>query len=254
MAVYWSSGKYATLHGWQLDKGLVGIEYAQPMKPGHKYRVYTHLEGFPEYHYMIDLDPDLNWFPLQHGNGRYTVKVLEESSPGTNKYYTRSTGWVDVDMAEPLDVFLASNFYMEWDRDMPCIQAADSLCAGLPSDAAKAEALWGVIVKDYVYDYELAANVKYNYTPSLMGIYISRKGICFGLTSLYNSQLRSQGIRAKMLHGIVNAYGAYHAWSEVMLDGEWRHVDITNDTGEKGRRGFLSGIFGPEEYTVRFVY
>ena len=248
---YWNSNAYAAMHDTRLNEGLVGIKYTALMIPNRKYRVHVQTPDESEYRYMIDLDPNLNWFPLQCGNGRYMVKVYEEVEQGTNKYTAKAQGWVDLSLEYPLAVFLASCFYMAWNFDMQCICVAKKITENDKADHAKAKTIWNAIVNDFKYDAALAANVKYNYTPDLMDIYVRREGICFGLTSLYNSQLRSLGIPAKMLHGYAGS--AYHAWSEIYLDGAWNHVDITFDTAEKGKRGFLAEKLGLD-YTVKFFY
>jgi transglutaminase/protease-like cytokinesis protein 3 len=159
---------------------------------------------------------------------------------------------------DPLTVFLQPNCYHDWNHNMGCIKQAAAITASIGADMAKAEAVWLYIVSNFKYDAAFATEItaaggKYNYSPDLESIYVDKSGICFGLSALYNSMLRSQGIPARMCHGYVN--NIYHAWSEVWFYNKWVHVDTTFDmTSGKWVDGFLNYVISPDKYETKFIY
>ena len=237
-------------------QGIIGVQFQREMKPNTKYKVYIHKDEYPEYHYNISESKD--WFPLQHGNGTYTLKIFEQVS-GT-QYQPLQTKLLTLAMGDPLDVFLSSNIYVEWDSSMMPIRHAADICKDLTKPYDKVEELWKYVVTNFSYDSTLAKAIidsggKYNYTPCLTDIFMRKTGICFGLTALFNAMCRSQGIRAKMLHGQVKNVG-YHAWSEVWLYDQWCHIDITFELHQriKNAMSFLTPVFDISNYSTRFIY
>ena len=68
-------------------------------------------------------------------------------------------------------------------------------------------------------------------------------GICQDLTALAACMLRVQGIPAKLVIGYADR--SYHAWNNVLIDGEYVMLDVTAD---------LKGISGNVVYTVERCY
>ena len=244
-------GAYVTIDDRYINaKGVVGVRYDQPMTPGKKYKVYTYKVGSPEYHYNIA--GNMDWFPLQHGNGVYSIRIYKQDVD--TRYICQESYSVTLNMEDPCGVFLASNFYMEWDNSMAPIQHAFKLCEGITDDQGKTEAIWKFITSEFSYDFKLAkaiadAGGKYNYTPGIVDIFLKREGICFGLVALFNAMLRSQGVPAKMVHGYV--MDVYHAWSEVWIE-DWVLVDPT--TGLNTVTPFSFSCIEPRLYQTKFIY
>lgn len=57
----------------------------------------------------------------------------------------------------------------------------------------------------------------------LAGVLLENKGVCQSFTYTFDTIMCRLGIETKKV------YGKGHMWSEVCLDGEWYHMDITND-------------------------
>ena len=138
-----------------------------------------------------------------------------------------------VRLRDPLIPFLQSTMYMNWTPETECCKWLERFrVSDLPA-AELAGIMQAHIKLSFDYDYELAADVKfkYDYCPNLDETWESGKGICFGLTAIFNAALRSYGIPAKMIHGWwgVDESAPYHCWSEAFLDDEWRLYDITAD-------------------------
>ena len=66
------------------------------------------------------------------------------------------------------------------------------------------------------------------YRPSIDNIIERGKGICIDQASLMASILRYKDIPTKIAIGY-NDIHEYHAWVEVLVDGEWLMYDPTNN-------------------------
>ena len=239
---------YGIINPSRSNVGLVGVCLVGAMIPRIKYKVFTLKENSPEYHY--NLTNDLQWLPFSHGDGKYSVKIYEEVSPNTDKYTQKMQQEINVRIQNPHDVFLQSNVYMAWKLDMNCIADARVLVHGLKTDKEKVEAIWDYMINNFKYDYNLANEItknggKYNYTPDIETISKEKTSICFGLTALFNSMVRSQKIAAKMVHGYFG--NNYHAWSEIFVENGWKRMDVTLAIGGVVSTDNLS-------YTDKFIY
>ena len=238
-----------------LSAGLLGVAVSE-LAPGFRARVHTNLHGQPEYHYTVFYD-GVYWYPLTQGNGTYIVQTLVEIEQDSARYTPVLSESVRLELANPDTVYLQSCVNMLWRPDMECIKIAVMLAASLNGDRAKFNAVWKYVVQNFTYDEELAAEIirngrKYNYIPDIERIFYSKKDICFGLTAILNSMLRSVGLPARMVHGASKqANGAYHAWSNVLIDGTWKLVDVSFDIAQKFKD--VPMRFGPN-YEVRFFY
>ena len=227
-----------TVNEAEVSSGIVSVEWNEPLG-GKRARVHINKDGAPEYHYVIR-GPGVYRYPLQYGSGAYTLELFLEDAPGSGQYRRLERGEVAAEMPDPEAVFLQSCVNMPWSEGMECIKKAHFL--------KTAWRIYSFIGLGFSYDAELAANIKYDYTPDIERAYRTRRDICFGLTALCNSMLRSVGVRAKMIHGYAN--GIYHCWSEVLLGGEWRREDVTFDIARM-RRG---GGDAPVNYETKFIY
>lgn len=242
----------------KLDFGIVGVSYNDSLPAdGSRIKVYTNKKGSTEYHYTVWERDTLLYYPLQYGNGEYSIRVFRESKPNTSKYQSIFSQNVQVNTSNALNVFLQSNVNMMWNPDMRCIAFAKELTKGLSVDYDKANTVWKYIVSNFNYDYPLAVKIKengtkYNYAPNIELTYTVRKDICFGLTSLFNSMLRSVGVYAKMNHGYAKLSSDYHAWSEVYFNNVWNTIDVTFDISQNFRDKIV--IREPSDYSVKYFY
>lgn len=81
-------------------------------------------------------------------------------------------------------------------------------------------------------DYDKAMEVyqwtydQFEYDYSLKNIYVysafeTGKTVCNGYARIFQALCASRGLECEIV------YGADHAWNRVLLDGQWRYVDIT---------------------------
>lgn len=179
--------------------------------------------------YTYDVNDDHNRFPLQLGNGAYTVMLLEQVS-GT-KYKAIENKKLDVKLTSANDVYLQSIQMIYWDENMDVIKKAAELTKGIKSDKDKVAAIYDYIIQHVKYDQEKATKVKAGYIPSIEDTYDDLKGICYDYASIFAAMTRSIGIPTKLVMGQKNDIKEYHAWNEVYLSEtkEWVIVDTTYD-------------------------
>lgn len=75
-----------------------------------------------------------------------------------------------------------------------------------------------------------------------------RQAVCRGHSILLTAVLREQGIPAKHIIGqiMVNGKQYGHSWNEVMIDGQWLLIDLTN-------YGYRLGAVVPEEHISDYL-
>ncbi len=173
--------------------------------------------------------------PLTLGNGQYSVGVYKHVS-GTS-YSPLVIEEVSLQLSDPNKAYLTSNQVISWNTKNAAIKKATSLTKKCKTEYAKVQKIYKYIVKNYHYDYaKLAQNQAgqlTNYIPDIEVIYKQKRGICYDISVLNASMLRSLGIKAKMVKGYpVNKYydgSVYHAWNKVYCKKKWIIIDATCD-------------------------
>lgn len=199
--------------------------------------------GEIKYVYNISNQKDYVNFPLQLGNGNYSVKIYENTT-GT-KYKNVYSEAFDVQINPVLKVFLTSTQQINWNKDDDAIVLAGQLVATALKDKVTKtknskstltekeiiDVLYNYVLKNMSYDYNKITTLPYNYVPDIDVILKDKKGICFDYSVLLAAMLRSQGIPAKLIKGYSTNTDVYHAWNEIYLSSEkrWMIVDTTYD-------------------------
>ncbi|MBR4628687.1 MAG: hypothetical protein IKO47_13535 [Ruminococcus sp.] len=125
--------------------------------------------------------------------------------------------------------------------------------------AAKAVALKSVSFNegDYakalgIHDY-LIANCKYTdsddtYIPTAYGCLVEKKANCEGYAKAFRLLASECGLPCVLVTGLTDT-GENHAWNQVMIDGEWRNIDVTwDDSDVSGDRRRLYFLCSDEEF------
>ena len=166
-------------------------------------------------------------FPLQLGNGKYTVEVFEKISG--KKYSPAGKLTMEVTVPDTNTIYLYPNQYVWYDQNSQAVAKAQELCANATTDAAKVEAIYLYIVNNMVYDWGFASQVTSGkvktYMPSVDRTLETGTGVCFDFSALMACMLRSQGVATQM--GIGYADKIYHAWNYILVDGTWYQYDVT---------------------------
>lgn len=172
-------------------------------------------------------------FPLQYGDGEYTVRIMEQIEG--DQYYAVEYTTFDVTLEDENRVYLNSVQNVNWDYEMQPIQDVRYIVASsleedntlLPSCT---EDIYDYVVQNIRYDSAKVFDLLYNYLPDIVDTYTTGEGICYDYASLFAAMLRSIGIPAKLVKGYASyAPDTYHAWNEVLLGGEWITIDPTRD-------------------------
>lgn len=197
--------------------------------------------GEETYTYDINNLGEFETFPLQMGSGGYTVSLFKNLKG--NKYSKEGTVEFSADMPDENAAFLYPNQYVNYTPDCPAVALSMQICEGLTTDREKFEAVRGYIKANFLYDYVKATTVPAGSMPDIDGCLETHMGICQDLTALAACMLRVQGIPAKLVIGYADR--SYHAWNNVLIDGEYVMLDVTAD---------LKGISGNVVYTVERCY
>ncbi len=250
------------------NKGLFKVKYNAATDK--KLKVKVEKAGAEAYSY--DLNNKGNWesFPMQLGNGDYTVKVLENIDG--NRYSVGQTAKITVKYTDNNAPFLNSIQNINFTKDSATVKKAAELMQGAPTDIKKVENVYKFIVDNITYDKDKAAKAQAGqlsgYVPAVDVILNSKKGICFDYSSLMAAMLRSQGIPAKMVFGYVAPNNVYHAWNEVYIKGEgWikingsiyfdgkNFVRMDSTFASSNKNGGLSKYLGDgSNYSNKYIY
>ncbi len=180
-------------------------------------------DGTEEFYYYYDLNNQANWetYSFQMGDGKYVVKVLENTTG--NKYATMQTETLTIKLDDPYKPFLIPIQFVNYTSTSKAVLKAAELAKGKKTDLEKVDAIYAYVVNNIVYDTPKAQQVidgkLDGYVPQIDVILDGKKGICFDYASLLASMLRSQGIPTKLIFGYVAPNNVYHAWNEIYIKG-----------------------------------
>lgn len=140
--------------------------------------------------------------------------------------------------------YTAPNSLIDLESDEIVISKAAELREASESDEEYIDKVYKLI-SSMEYDYELFNENKDGrfYLPEIDSKFIEGKGICTNKSWIIATMLRSQGIPTKIVDGYQEFIGA-HSWNEVLINGQWVHIDATNG------QGFYGNIVGYEPLRV----
>lgn len=231
-----------------LDSGLISINYKVKENIQTKIMV---KKG--EIKYFYDLTNNTN-FPLQSGNGEYTIAVLEQAQG--KKYKVVASEKVSLQLKNSNDVFLKSVQMINWDQNMNAMKKAKELTKNSKNDKEKVTAIYNYIINNISYDYDKAKKVSIGYLPSTENTFKSSKGICYDYASLFASMLRSVDIPTKLVMGNKDDITSYHSWNQIYLKetNKWITIDTTYDASLLKNNGSYSMIKNDKSYTIDKVF
>lgn len=194
----------------------------EPNKKGLKIRLSC---GKASLSYDFAADGEYEVFPLQLGNGKYKVEVFQQASG--RKYKPLMDTTIEVELTSDTLPYLFPNQYVDYTDDSDAVIKSIELCHGLETDWEKYQAIYRYMANHMVYDFDKARKVSTGYLPVVDDVLYAQKGICFDLSALMATMLRTQGIPTQLVIGYADRI--YHAWNLVYLDGVWYRCDITSD-------------------------
>ena len=231
-------GAGVTIDASHTDQGYVMIR-CEASEKRLKARIATSAQT---YYYDLPGGEGYSVFPLQMGDGSYTVRVMEQVE--NDLYALRFGVEITVALADETVPFLYPNQYVWYDASTKTVQKARELAQGLTSQTEIAKVFYEYVVKHMTYDTQKAVTVQKGYLPRVDESLESGTGICFDYAALLAVMLRAEGIPTKMLIGTVTPENLYHSWNSVFLEGKWVWMDPTLDgTGHKERDYITERIY-----------
>lgn len=205
--------------------------------------------------YNYDLtSSDYTAFPLQMGNGIYTIKILSQIE-GT-KYAVVASTQKEVTIKDEFSVYLYPNQVVNYGPDSIVVNKSFELTKDDKDNLTRIYHLFEYTVDVLDYDYEKADYVSDTYVlPDLTQAIENGSGICFDYASLLAALCRIQGIPARVIVGWTDI--EYHAWVEIYLENEgwinpkvyfakndWSLVDPTfSDSGNADYTGKYEEVY-----------
>lgn len=217
------------------SSGIVGVRYLN--QSGKRVRLMIE-KGSTRFTYEVRGDNKLETFPLQSGNGEYSITLLENTE-GT-RYRVLLNERIQVALKDSNSVFLASIPMINWNSRMAAIRKAGELTAGLNDDEAKVRAVYNFVVRTIVYDMDKLGSLPSTYLPNIDDTLRTRSGICYDFASLFAGMLRSVGVPTKLVMGHADGVDGFHAWNEVYINGRWRIIDTSVDSQLRARGSTFS--------------
>lgn len=202
-------------------------------------------------------------FPLNDGNGEYTVKVYENTTG--NKYAVVAAVDFQVTLTDEFAPYLHPNQYVDYESAPNAVAMAEKL-AGKESDPMKkVQKIYEYVINNLTYDKQRAATVQSGYLPDLDDVLKQKKGICFDYASLMTGMLRSQGVPCKLVIGY--AGDVYHAWinvwseksgwvdAAIFFDGKsWQRMDPTFASTSNSNEKTMKYIGDGKNYHEERIY
>lgn len=180
-------------------------------------------KGGQTYTYDLSSSGEYEVFPLQMGSGKYTCSVFRNVK--SNKYSKEAEITLNVELKNEYVPYLSPSQYVYYTPNFKAVEQSKKLCEGLTTDVEKYNAIIGYISQNFAYDYDRAASNPSFYLGDVDGCFESKIGLCQDLAAMTACMLRVQGIPSQLVIGYADRY--YHAWNKVLLDGEYRTLDIT---------------------------
>lgn len=256
-----ASNSKAALDYSDLSEGYILVKYTGGKDVKIKAQVIR--ENGTTYTYNLNNKGDSETFPLVEGDGRYTIKVFENTT-GT-KYAQAFSYTLDLKLRNEFLPFLYPNQYVNFTDRSAVVAKAAELTAGLTADADKLSAIYYFVINNFTYDTEKAKTVQSGYLPVVDDILAAKKGICFDYAAVMSAMLRSQDIPCKLVIGYAGT--VYHAWINVYLqdkgwvekavyfDGEhWSLMDPTFASSAKSSPEIMKYISNSSNYTQKYAY
>ena len=209
-----------------LDKGIISVKYTS-QNATKKAKVLIEF-GDQKYQYNIKNSTAFVNFPLQLGNGNYTIGVYEQIEDTKYSQVTQTT--VNLKLDDNSKVYLNSIQLIDWGEKMNTVTLAKELTKNKKTDSDKIEVCYQYMVQQFSYDYVKMKNVEYDYIPVIDEVLKKKLGICYDYSAVFASMLRSQGIKCKLIMGYTTNVKEYHAWNEVFVNDKWVVVDTTYDS------------------------
>lgn len=236
--------------------GLVLIDYsntdqgyiqAKTLSSDHQRLKIQIMNNEVKYNYDLNLDYEYETFPLNMGEGAYTITAFEHVSD--NRYTPLFKIEVNVVFEQKNLPWLYPSQIVDYDQTCEAVIKSFELTAGDKTELDRVKSIYDYVTENIDYDWDKVEEVQGNYVlPVLDETLSSGKGICFDYAALMAAMLRVQNIPTKVITGDVEE--GYHAWVEVYIhnmgwiaphiyfeEETWTRIDPTFDAIGSNYRG-----------------
>ncbi len=219
-----SAMEVASLNTQSIETGILSLQYSVPTSKPTKIMIEN---GSERVFYSLLSDRTEESFPLNMGDGQYKISILEQVSG--NQYRSIKTETLQVSLKDSTSLYLGSVQEIRWNDDLEAIKKAAELTEGLTGELEKVQAIYQYVISNVSYDYAKISTLTSSYLPDVEQTFYSNKGICYDYASLFAAMVRSIDVPTRMAKGYAPGVTEYHAWNEVLIDGEWKTIDTTTD-------------------------
>jgi len=241
----------AFANGFTIDTSRVyqGVFEVEGVPSANIIRVIVEKEGTRDRYIYFLSKVNQNVFPLQLGDGRYTITLLENVIRNESKKILAET--VDVRGINQSVLFTQSIQLVDFASSEAAIPSFHEMLMAAGSDEEKLSIVYEYIIDNIDYDFEKIPENLFDYLPVIDDTYLTQKGICYDYAALMAGALRSRGIPTKLQKGYTSKIpSVYHAWNAVFLGGSWYKVDTTYDRQLRKADLDVSMIKDDEIFTV----
>jgi hypothetical protein len=201
--------------------------------------------------YIYNLVSKHETLPLQMGSGQYTISLL--GSNDGRRFRKISEQTINVTLEENV-VFLSSSQTVSWNDESDTAILARELTKDAETDQEKFDAIHNYVINNISYDYAKATSLPKGYIPNADSTLADGSGICYDFAALTASMLRAVDIPTKLVKGYSAYTPVYHAWNEVLIDGEWVVVDASTDSIFVENNVSYNAVKDASDYLASKVY
>ena len=209
--------------------GTITYKYKNPYSAKVKVLI---IKGNKQYQYELKKGNNNVRIPLTEGNGTYKILLCKRIK--NTQYSILKQNTVTLKLSPSILAFRPTHIIINFQASNAAIKKARSLASKYKTKELKIKAIWTYIYKNYKYDYAKLKRLNSSssqYIPNINTTYSTKKGICYDISAVFASMLRSLGIETKLVTGYCNKVSGYHAWNKVYNSqtNKWYIIDCTYD-------------------------
>lgn len=219
-----------------------------------------------QYYYSLSNSGHSESYPLQMGNGSYTISVCENIS-GDDYSVAFSTA-ANVSLSSSNIVYRVPSQMIDYSEGCSAAGIARRLVSGKSNNYERISAVLSYVAEHIKYDTSKAKSVQSGYIPDIDSVLSRGRGICYDYAAVSAAMLRSLGYPCRMIFGYVSNGKVYHAWNEVYLSGtgwikvmsvqlstsNWSRVDVTFISSSTSSSDIAKYIGNGSNYVKQYTY
>ena len=178
----------------QSANGIVQLRYISKDKQPAKVLI---VKGDARYTYQLNGEGRVESYPLQMGDGTYSIGVLEKVKGNTYAFLENKK--IEVTLNNSDVVFLASIQEVNWEIGSEAVKKSLQLIGNESVEDKQFDLVYNYLVNNLSYDYAKVSTLASGYLPDVDHTLSIKKGICYDYSALLAAMFRSQGIPTKLV-------------------------------------------------------